>query len=239
MKCFNDEQPEMSLSEISQCVGLHKATAHRIVTTLVNHGFLERATGNQKYRLGLQLTELGFQAVHRLDVRREALPYMHQLIEKLGEACDLSIFDRGEVFYIEFVQGSHALTVAAAIGQRLPAYCTASGKVFLANLPEEAREATLQGKMTAYTARTITAIEALRRQLEAVSRQGYGVDDEEFELGIRAVSAPIRDQKGRVIAALSTPGPANRITSEKIPIIGAALVETGDAISRRLGWNGK
>ena len=236
--CFDDEHPERSLSEIAQQVDLHKATTHRIITTLVNYGFLERIPENQKYRLGLQLTDLGLKAVRRMDLRRVALPYMQKLSQELDEACDLSIFDRGDVFYVEFAQGTRALTVAAAVGQRLPPYCTASGKLFLVNLPPEEMEKAVRRTMTAFTPKTITSPDVLLRHLEKVRSQGFGMDDEEMEVGIRAVSAAVRDQTGRMIAALSIPGPTSRITDERIPEIVRALTETASSLSRRLGWNG-
>ena len=237
LSSFDDQHPERGLSEIAQEVYLHKATTHRIVTTLVNYGFLERAADNQKYRLGLQLTDLGFKAIRRMDLRREALPYMKQLTQQLQEACDLSILDRGNVFYIEFVQGEHTLTVAAAVGQRLPPCCTASGKLFLANLPPNELDAILSGPMIAYTEKTITAPDKLQQQLGEIRKQGYAVDDEEFEVGIRAVSAAIRNQPGNVIASISVPGPTSRMTKERIPDIAEALMETAQLISRRMGWN--
>jgi DNA-binding IclR family transcriptional regulator len=237
LSSFDDQHPERGLSEIAQEVDLHKATTHRIVTTLVNYGFLERDADNQKYRLGLQLTDLGFKAIRRMDLRREALPYMKQLTQWLEEACDLSILDRGNVFYIEFVQGEHTLTVAAAVGQRLPPYCTASGKLFLANLPPNELDAILSSPMIAYTEKTITSPEVLRQQLGEIRKQGYAVDDEEFEVGIRAVSAAIRNQPGNVIASISVPGPASRMTTGRIPQIADALKETANLISRRMGWN--
>jgi DNA-binding IclR family transcriptional regulator len=237
LSSFDDQHPERGLSDIAQEVDLHKATTHRIVTTLVNYGFLERADDNQKYRLGLRLTDLGFKAIRRMDLRREALPYMRQLTQQLQEACDLSILDRGNVFYIEFVQAERTLTVSAAVGQRLPTYCTASGKLFLANLPSNELDAILSGPMIAYTQKTITSSARLRQQFEEIRRQGYAVDDEELEVGICAVSAGIRNQPGNVIASISVPGPTSRMTTERIPQIAAALKETADLISRRMGWN--
>jgi DNA-binding IclR family transcriptional regulator len=237
LSSFDDQHPERGLSDIAQEVNLHKATTHRIVTTLVNYGFLERAADGQKYRLGLQLTDLGLKAIHRMDLRREALPYMMQLTQKVEEACDLSIFDRGDVFYIEFVPGPHALTVAAAVGQRLPAYCTASGKLFLANLPPSELDAILGRPMVAYTDNTITSSEKLRQQLDETRKRGYGVDDEELEAGIRAVSAAIRNQQGGIVASVSIPGPTSRMTAKRIPQIAEALQEAARSISRRMGWN--
>jgi DNA-binding IclR family transcriptional regulator len=238
LNCFDDEHPERSLSEIAQGVELHKATTHRIITTLVNYGFLERIPENQKYRLGLQLTDLGLKAVRRMDLRRVALPYMQKLSQELDEACDLSIFDRGDVFYIEFTQGTRALTVAAAVGQRLPPHCTASGKLFLAQLSPDELGKAVKRPMAAFTTKTMTSPDALLRHLEKVRSQGFGMDDEEMEVGIRAVSAPVRDQTGRMVAALSIPGPTSRITDERLPEIVRALVEIATSLSRRLGWNG-
>jgi DNA-binding IclR family transcriptional regulator len=236
LSSFDDQHPEQGLSDIAQEVELHKATTHRIVTTLVNYGFLERIAGNQKYRLGLQLTDLGFKAIRRLDLRREALPYMNELTQKLSEACDLSILDRGEVFYIEYIQGPRALTVAAAVGQRLPTYCTASGKLFLAHLPVKDLNAILSHPLKAYTRNTITSPDMLRRKLEEIRTQGFALDDEEFEYGIRAISAPIFDRQGQVVASISIPSPTSRMNDERIPQIAEELMETARLISRRLGW---
>jgi DNA-binding IclR family transcriptional regulator len=237
LSSFDDQHPERGLSDIAQEVDLHKATTHRIVTTLVNYGYLERAADGQKYRLGLQLTDLGFKAIHRMDLRREALPYMTLLTQKLEEACDLSLFDHGNVFYVEFVQGKHTLTVAAAVGQRLPPYCTASGKLFLAYLPPAELDVILTRPMVSFTSKTITSPDKLRKQFEEICRQGYSVDDEEYEVGILAVAAAIRNQMGNVIASIGVPGPTSRMTKERIPRIAAVLKETAQSISRRMGWN--
>jgi DNA-binding IclR family transcriptional regulator len=236
LDCFDDQHPEMGVSEIAQAVDLHKATAHRIVTTLVHYGYLERVAGGHKYRLGLQLTHLGFKVVRRMDLRREALPHMTRVAKQWDETCDLSIYDHGQVFYIEVLQGNHALTIAASIGQRLPAHCTASGKVFLAYLPPDELEAMLSRPLRSYTEKTITSPEALEREIEATRQRGYGIDDEEMEAGVRAVSAPIRNRDGTVVAVMSMPGPTSRMTSDRVPEIAVALGEAADAVSRRLGW---
>jgi DNA-binding IclR family transcriptional regulator len=235
---FDDQLPEMGISEIAAAAGLHKATTHRIVTTLVHHGYLERAAGGQKYRLGLQLTHLGLKVLRRMDLRREALPHMTRVAQHYDEACDLSIYDRGEVFYIEVLQGNRALTIAASVGQRLPAHCTASGKVFLAYLPAEEVEALLSRPLLSYTGKTVASPELLRQEIEATRRRGYGLDDEEMEEGVRAVSAPIRNQEGAVVAAVGMPGPSSRMTLERVPEIAAALKDAAEAVSRRLGWHG-
>ena len=235
--CFDDDHPERGISEIAQAVNLHKATAHRIVTTLVNYGYLERADDGQKYRLGLELTTLGFKVIRRMDLRSEALPYLSQLAQQWDETCDLSIFDQGEVFYIEVIRGSRALTIEAAVGRRLPAHCTASGKLFLAHLPPAELSAILSKGLVSFTEKTITSPDELRQQLETIRRQGYAVDDEELEPGVRAVAAPICNRQGAVIAVVSIPSPASRTPVERVPEMAGSLLEATRAISRRMGCN--
>jgi IclR family transcriptional regulator, KDG regulon repressor len=236
MCCFDDKNPERGISEIAQVVDLHKATTHRIVTTMVNLGFLERAGDGQKYRLGMQLAELGFQVIRRMDLRREALLTMSQLSESIDEACDLSVYDHGDVFYVEVIQSSHALTISARVGTRLPAHCTASGKIFLANLPEAELSAILTQPLRAFTYKTITSPDELRRQLAQIRQQDYAVDNEEFETGVRAVAAAVRNHDGAVIAAISIAGPSSRITPERITEMTGTLQEAAHAVSRRMGW---
>lgn len=235
MSCFDDEHPERGISEIAEVVGLHKATAHRIVTTLVNYGYLERATDGQKYRLGLELANLGFKVIRRMDLRREALPFMQKLVEEWGETCDLSILDHGRVFYLEVLRSHHALTIAAAVGQRLPAHCTANGKLLLAYLPPAELDAILSQPLESFTASTITSPDVLRTQFKEFRDQGFAVDYEEFELGICAVAAPICNRKGVVIAAIGGPSPTSRMTQERISEIAGAYKEAAKAISHQLG----
>jgi IclR family transcriptional regulator, KDG regulon repressor len=236
LNCFDDEHVERGVSEIAQGVGLHKATAHRIVMTLLGYGYLERTADQQKYRLGLGLASLGYRVIRRMDVRREALPYMMRLVERWDETCDLGLFDQGQVFYIEVIRGPRALSIAAAVGGRLPAHCTASGKLFLAHLPPDRLDILLDQPLTPYTDRTITSPRDLRHQLEIVRQQGYAFDDEEYEAGIRAVAAPVRNHSGDVVAALSIPGPASRMTLECMAELAQALKESALAVSRRMGW---
>jgi IclR family transcriptional regulator, KDG regulon repressor len=238
LACFDDEHPERGISEIAQAVQLHKATTHRMVTTLMSFGYIERAQDGQKYRLGLRLAELGYQVIRRLDLRREAAALMNDLAERLGESVDLCVYDRGQALYLEVVQGNHALTIAAAVGRSLPIHATASGKVLLAYLPEPEREALLGRRLEAHTQHTITDPQVLRRQLATVRVQGYAVDDEELEVGVRAVSAPVRNREGKVIAAMSIACPASRLTLERTPEVTKELLAAAAAVSARMGWSG-
>lgn len=238
LTCFENENPEMGLSEIAKAVDLHKSTTHRIVTTLLHYGFLERASDGQKYRLGVRLVNLGFRVVQRMDIRREAIPVMKKLRDRWDETCDLSIFDDNRVFYIEVLHSNHALTIAAEAGQHLPAHCTASGKLFVANIESQDLASFLEQPLEAYTENTITTADELQRQFKQIREQGYSIDQEEYELGICAISAPIRDQFGTMVAALSIPSPTSRMTPARIAEISPALIDAAHAISRHLGWQG-
>jgi len=231
LAAFEGEHEDRGVSEIAQATGLHKATTHRIMMTLLNSGFLERAADGERFRLGIRVVELGLGALRGLDLRRAAFPYMQQLVERFDETCDLGVFDRGMVLDLEVVHSRHSLTIAARVGRRLPAYCTASGRVFLAFLPAEVVEPVLNGPLIPCTEKTTTSLARLRDELETTRQRGYAIDDEEFEAGIRAVSAPIRDMDGNVIATLSVPGPVARMPPERMEEIVDALLEACAAIS--------
>jgi IclR family transcriptional regulator, KDG regulon repressor len=236
LNSFDDAHPERGVTEISDAIDLHKATTHRILTTLLNYGLIDRSADGQRYKLGVQLVDLGFRVTRRMDMRREALPYLKQLSQQLDEAVDLSLFDQMQALYIEMVQSNHALTIAASVGRRLPLYCTASGKVFLAYLPIEGINKLFEQPLQKYTNNTITDPKDLQNELTKIREQGFAFDDEEYELGIRAVAAPIFDQSGTVVFAVSIPGPKTRITKDRVSELSAALLETTQVISRRLGF---
>lgn len=236
LECFDDDNPERGVTEIAEIVDLHKATTHRIVTTLLNYGYLERSDGDQRYRLGLHLAGLGFKVIRRMSLRHEALPYLKELVEMWDETCDLCIYDQERVFYIEVLRGNHALTIAADVGQRLPVHCTASGKLFLAYLPEKEVDVILRKPLQAYTQNTITSPHELRKQLKTIKMQGYSIDNEELEEGVRAIAVPIRDHTNRIIAAVSIPGPVNRMSMDRISEMSTSFIRTAEAISHRMGW---
>jgi DNA-binding IclR family transcriptional regulator len=236
LNCFDDEHPARGITDIAQAVGLHKATVHRIVTTLTNYGYLERLLGGQEYQLGIQLAALGAGVAARMDLRRVALPFMQQLVRVCEESCDLGILEGGDVLVVEIVRSPHGHALASELWRRLPVHATASGKIFLASLPLAARTTLLSNPLPSFTGTTITDPELLNRELETTRMQGYAIDNEEFEVGVRGVAAPIRNQEGNVVASLGMPGPTGRITLERLPAIVDNLIQGAEAISRRLGW---
>ena len=232
LSCFDESQyAEQGVSDIARATGLHKATAYRIIMTLLSSGFLERTAEGGKFRLGLRVVELGLGALRGLDFRRAASPYMQQLVQRYQETCTLLIFDRGRVLFVEVVQSARSVTISAGVGRHLPAHCTAAGKALLAFLPPQVVEPVLNEPLAVYTEKTITSPDQLREELEVIRQRGYALADEEFEVGLSAVSAPLRDIDGNVIAALSIPFPTNRLGPERISEVAQALLEAGSAIS--------
>lgn len=236
LDCFDDKHPVLGVSQIAGQVELHRATVHRLVTSLTNAGILERVPGSDKYRLGVRLLELGLSVLRHMDFRREAIPYMRDMVDRFGEVCDLGILEDGQVLYIDVLPSRYPIAVAVSTGMRLPAHCTASGKAILAFLPPEEVNALLPGPLPRLTDHTITSHAALFQQLEEIRQRGWALDDEETEIGVRAVAAPIRDITGRAVASIGIPGPAGRMSYERIEEMAAALIEAARTISARLGW---
>ncbi len=235
LSCFSDNSPEMSIAEIASAVGLPKPTVLRILATLTDGGYVERIADSDKYRLGPHLITLGMRVIGRLEVRRQAIRYMVALEERFEETCDLSVFVQESLLCIDVVQSRRTLRIAAGPGYRSPLHCTASGKAFLANLSADRLAQFLARPLPRYTRTTITSPERLMAELEQVRAQGYACDDEEFNEGIRAVAAPIRDASGDVIAVLGVPGPVERMTPQRMTEIAQALVEAANAIAARMG----
>ncbi len=231
LSSFDGQSAELGVSEIAQVTGLHKATAHRLLMTLLNAGFLDRTSDGERFRLGLRLMEMGLGALRGLDFRRAAFPYMQQLVDRFQETCTLSVFDRGRMLYVEVVHSQHSLTIAARVGRHLPVHCTASGKVMLAFLPPAVAEPVVNAPLALHTEKTITSPDQLREELKLVRQRGYAIADEEFEMGIWAIAAPIRDFSGAVVAAMSIAFPTSRLNAERTPEIAQVLVEAANAAS--------
>ncbi len=144
--CFRPEEPGLTLTQIAERVEMHKSTVHRLLATLEQKRFIQHVDGNGTYRLGLRLVELGFTVLKGNDIHRQALPYMHRLSAECRETVDLAILDGGQVVYLQVVESPQRMKFAVAPGQRLPAFCTATGKGFLAFLPDRPSRRNLKAR---------------------------------------------------------------------------------------------
>jgi len=237
LEAFDYQQEELGVTELAQKLGLHKNNVFRLLATLECRGFIEqdRKTGN--YRLGIKTFEVATVFLHHLGLRRQARPVLEDLVAKCNETAYLAVADGPYVIYVLMHETSHTVRIFPRLGHRLPAYCTASGKIQLAYESHD-RLAQLfrHHPMKRLTENTITSLEALEGHLRGVARQGYAVDDEELEYGVRCVAAPVRDYSHRVVAAVGLSGPVSRFSPERIEEELVPLVkEAGVRISQRLG----
>lgn len=230
------EHPDqLGVTELGRRLGVHKATASRLVSTLAQAGLVERTPGIDAYRPGFGLVRLATTALADLDVARQARPVLERLAEDTQETVNLAVLDGDEVVNVDQVAGGHAVLNVNWVGKRTPLHCTSNGKVLLAHLPEREWDRVLGRPLERRTARTITDPSALLGQLRRARGRGYAYTIEELEVGLNAVAAPIRGPGGEVVAAVSVAGPAYRVTRERIPELARAVVEAGWEISRRMG----
>ena len=222
----------LGLKQVAQYTGLHPSTAHRILSAMAGGRLVDRVEPGS-YRLGMRLLELGNLVKSRINVREMALPTMRELHAQTGETVNLSVRHDDEIVYVERTSsGRSAMRVVHVIGARAALHITAAGKLFL--LEEgfsRLRDYAKRTGLAPMTKNTLSSIALLERDLERVQRQGWATDAEEAEIGVRCVAAGIRDDAGRLIAALSLSSPADRMKTQWGPLI----KETADRISDSIG----
>jgi len=233
--CFSKDKPILSLTEIAEQVGMHKSTIHRLLATLESKHFITRDKTSGLYQLGFLFIELSSIMLHGLDVQRWALPYLQQLSEQSGETVDLAVLDNGHVTYLQVVESSQRVKIAAAVGEQLPAFCTASGKAFLAYLPEEYVHRNFNQGLTKYTEHTPVSLENLSQSLRETRQRGFAISEQEYEKDINAVAAPIMDANGFPILAIAIVGPSYRMSHDRMLKLGQEIRETVEAITREVG----
>jgi DNA-binding IclR family transcriptional regulator len=231
--CINGEA---GVTELSRSLGLGKSSIHRFLSILRDLGYVEKGANNH-YFATLKVFEIGALVRGRISLVKFVRPYMEGLGRQIQETINLGLFENGEVVYVDKVESVEALRMDLAIGRRVPAYCTALGKVFLANLSqEELGRYMRKGDFKPFTEKTITSPEKLKENLEEVRREGIAIDDRELDEGIRCIAGPIRDEAGKVIAAISIAGPSMRFTMKKVKSTGETLIKVTADISRKLGY---
>ena len=216
-------QPRVRLSEASEHLGVAHSTAHRLMAMLAYHGFVRQEQDSRAYVAGPALVEIGLAAVGQLDIRRHARPALERLAGSLGETVHLAVLEGGDVRYLDAVESSRALRVAARTGAVLAASCTASGKALLAELPDGEVSAMFAGKtaLPRLTPRSITSRAKLLAELRKVRDVGYAVNVEESEEGVASVAMAVRGGRQVPAAALVVSAPLSRMTAsatEKIKI---------------------
>lgn len=221
-----------TLTDIARESNLPPSTAHRLLADLVRYGVVEQH--DRSYRLGVRLIEYGEKAKREQPIGQVAREPMRQLAELTQETVHLGILDDADIVYVEKVSGKRGLQMASYVGLRTPAQCTAMGKVLIAAEPADTWPDRYQD-IPPRTANTIQSLEEFLVEIERVKERGYALDQEENEVGIRCVAAPIRGSDGSVLAAVSLSGATIYITDERQQQLVPEVLRCADAISRGLG----
>ncbi|KZN15100.1 DNA-binding transcriptional regulator KdgR [Marinomonas sp. TW1] len=230
------EKKASGVTELSQKVMTSKSTVYRFLQTMKMLGYVSQEGEDDRYSLTLKLFETSSKALDYVDLVSLAEPHMNRIGELTKEALHLGIRDGDGIIYIYKVDAQYNLRMQSRIGGRNPLYSTAIGKVLLAERSEEyVRDVLRETEFTPSTARTHPNIDALLEELVVVKQQGYGVDNEEQEEGLRCIAAPIYDRLGNVVAGLSLSFPSLRYTQEKFDTYTKLLKEAAADISAKLG----
>ncbi len=228
-----DIQEPVSLKILAQNSGLHPSTAHRILAAMTGAAIVERNDAGA-YTLGIRLLELGNIVKSRINIRQVALPYMQQLHEAVGEAVNLGIRHDDEIIYVERTSSGRSLIrVVYLVGGRAPLHLTSVGKLFLA--ADSAADVRAYAKRTGLPGKTphsLTRLDALEKELDKIRRHEFAYDNEEAEIGLRCVAAPVRNDEGQVVAGLSVSAPSDRHN----PDWATPIKATASEISHALGF---
>lgn len=237
LQAVSEDPSGVGISELSMRVALPVSTVHRLLATLVDSGFVIQHPENGRYRVGLRAFEVGNAFLRQVNLTDVARPAMRELAHQLNETVNLGVRDGFAAVYIDQVESNQMLKLFTRPGSRVALYCTGVGKVFLSDLPREEIETYIRTtELGPRTPHTITDGDMLRPHLENIRLRGFAIDDEEFEVGVRCVAAPIRDRHGVTIAALSVSGPSQRITRSALITIADQVATTAQTISSHLGF---
>ncbi|GAA4849059.1 IclR family transcriptional regulator [Saccharopolyspora rosea] len=225
-----------TLDQLAHRLGVHKSTAMRLLRTLEAGRFVRRADVHH-YRLGSALFDLAHRALEDLDVRGVARRHLDALGETTGHTVHLATLDDDQVVYIDKVDSRHPVRMYSRIGRRAPLHCTAVGKALVADWPAQRRRQLAERLgYPPLTARTITSAEAFLAELDRVRALGYAVDRNEHEDFIHCIGAPIRNDRGEVVAAVSLSVPDVLLDFDGLLGFVDELLRTAEAISAEMGW---
>ncbi|ATW27701.1 IclR family transcriptional regulator [Candidatus Formimonas warabiya] len=237
LKAMHAKREDVGITELSKELQVGKSTIHRLITTLEEYGFVQQIPGTGKYRIGWALFELGSEVPKRVGLNEVAKPYLHALCDQTNETAILAVRDGTDTVYVDKAETSQILRMDIQVGTRVPAYCTALGKVLLSGLTnDEIRELYKDKTFKPNTMNTISSLDQLLYHIDNVRLSQYAVDDEEFSLGFRCVAAPIKDISGNIIAGIAVGGPSSRLTKIKLGEDYPLAMDAASRVSTALGY---
>lgn len=228
------------VTELSNQLDIKPSTMHRFLSVLTELAYVQKDAATGKYFATLKIFQLGVRVRNKLSLISIARPYMEEFGEMLNETVNIAVFAQNNVVVIDRVQSPETLRTNIIVGQHLPAYCTAFGKVLLADMSDKKLDRYLKTiPLKPFTQQTITKKQALREELKKISKDGYAVDNRELDENIRCLSSPIRDESGNVVAALSYSGPITRVKMVRLKTFIKTIKDITAEISEKLGYRAK
>ncbi len=225
----------MSLADLAVRLSLPKVTAHRLCMQLLEAGFVTRDVNERDYTVGPALRKLAFDTLNHGAVRGLRHQILTELVEQVGETCNITTLDGASVLYLDRVEALRPWRLTLAVGEHVPLHCTASGKLYLALLPGPQRELLVsQITLTAMTESTITTAEALVQECAKVRTAGYALDQQEFIDGLLAIAVPIFDEHGAIRATVAVHAPISRFSVEQARSRLPALHQAAERLGKLL-----
>lgn len=238
LNCFSLDRPILGVGEISGLTGYTKSTVSRLLTALLRHGCVERAGGHGKYQLGYRINLWASMGGRQNNLVNLARPVMEKLRDKCGEEIALYVIEGDRRVCVERVESLHEIAKVGPVGTYYPLHAGASGKVLLAYLPEDQRNAIIgKGRLEKFTTLTITDNKKLEKDLKDIRKKGYAISRGEREPDAFSVTAPIWDAGGRVVASISISGPNFRLTDKQLEKDVQEILDASKEISNKLGYN--
>ncbi len=226
VQAFSDSRKPQTIAQISQKTGIPRAAVRRCLYTLQQLGYVDAELNN--FSLRPKVLTLGYSYLSSTPLTVSSQPYLNAISRDLGESCSLAVLDDGEVLYVARSAASRVMSVALNTGSRLPAYCTSLGRVMLAHLaPDELNVYFAKVKLKPMTDKTETNQQRLRDILLQVRQDGYAINDEELELGLRSIAVPVRGASGQVLAALNVGAQASRVSEERMRLDFLPILQRG------------
>ncbi|MDF1535733.1 MAG: IclR family transcriptional regulator [bacterium] len=237
LEAFRADEPELGVTQLAKTLNLHKNNVFRILATLEGRGYVEQNPRTGNYRLGLKAFEAGQAYLRHTSLLSVSHPQMEALTAQLRENTYLSVLRGTHVFYLDEIVADQTIQVISRLGTSVSPHCTATGKIFLAFIGEAVSDELIKSMvLQKLTPNTITDKRKLKAATRDVARNGFAVDNEEWNEGLKCVAAPILDYYGKIQGALSVSGPSDRLPEQRVEgEIVPAVMECAVEISRKLG----
>jgi IclR family transcriptional regulator, KDG regulon repressor len=226
---FAQAKGSLSITELSRQLDLDKSTVSRLVQTLVQHEYAQPDPGTRRYMLGKKITHLSWQLLNRLPIREQAKPFLYSLMHATGECAHTAVYSEKQALVIDDVEAPASLRVVGGVGRLIPLHCTAVGKCLLAfaNVP-------LPAELPPRTQYTLTSVDDLQAHLHHVRANGYALDDQENDYGVRCMAAPVYDHTKQAIACIGISGPTVRMTDDRLDALAAEVLAVARDLSAQL-----